>query len=907
MKTQSTFFSAPLVAVIRKTTEQETWAAAVKRHAVEAAAPWKAMTDDALWALMFGHTLPRSWMVWSNGNCPACRQEVPMYTWTMDALNRPWKTGCPHCHEWFPKNDFYAFYRSGLDEHGVFDPGQADRSLLFNAEHPDPKDPLHGYGVDDGHGAVDGDKRRRFIGAYLIYGQWRQAVQAGIQALAQAHVLTGDVVYARKAGILLDRVADLYPTFDYLTEAWTYEKQLATSAGYVTIWHDACEETREMALAYDQVFEALREDREWVAFLSRKAAEFRLPRPKASFADVQANIEDGLLRHPLSHREKIESNPPRTDIALLILEAVLSWHERPEPVLAGIGRMIATHTTVDGVTGEKGLDGYSAYVIQGLAQFLQTFEGLRPGLIKTLLREHPQLHQTWRFHIDTRCLQSYYPSCGDSGWFAGRAARYAGVVFRRPSTTGGLSLDPSLFTFLWNLYEATGDVAFVQTLVQANDDKLDNLPWDLREAQPEILRRNIASIIQGEGAMIRLPSLVKPRWHLAFLRSGHGRHERAVWLDYDSGNRHAHMDGMNLGLFAHGLDLMPDFGYPPVQFGGWDSPRSRWYMMTAAHNSVTVDGQNQKGTQWQPTSDSIAGTLTLWVDVPGLHAVRASGENLYEQTRQYERTVLLVDVSNKDFYVLEIFRVVGGTDHAKFIGSHFGTLQTQGLKLQPDRDYGHETQLRNFFTDPRPAPGWSADWAIEDRYGYRPPGTRLRFRYTDLTAQAQASVCEAWVIAGHFNVLDEAWVPRLMIRRSADTAPLASTFVGLIEAHENQPVIRQARRIPLVSANGEPLPDNHVALEIELGNGQTDLIMARDVENPLGRPAALPADELLRIPSWNACSDGSLVFLRRDAGGRLLKATVGEGRILRHEETALDAGEKKDILSIGLEAISTPA
>ena len=31
---------------------------------------------------------------------------------------------------------------------------------------------------------------------------------------------------------------------------------------------------------------------------------------------------------------------------------------------------------------------------------------------------------------------------------------------------------------------------------------------------------------------------------------------------------------MNLGLFARGLDLMPDLGYPPVQFGGWDSPRA---------------------------------------------------------------------------------------------------------------------------------------------------------------------------------------------------------------------------------------------------------------------------------------------------------------------------------------------
>ena len=57
------------------------------------------------------------------------------------------------------------------------------------------------------------------------------------------------------------------------------------------------------------------------------------------------------------------------------------------------------------------------------------------------------------------------------------------------------------------------------------------------------------------------------------LRSGRGREARAAWLDYDSGGRHGHADALNLGLFAKGLDLLPDFGYPPVQYGGWGAPR----------------------------------------------------------------------------------------------------------------------------------------------------------------------------------------------------------------------------------------------------------------------------------------------------------------------------------------------
>ena len=114
------------------------------------------LSDDELWELMFANGIKRSWMVWSNGHCPACQKPVPMYEWMPDALERPWKMQCPQCRELFPKNDFGQFYRSGLDEQAVFEPARADRSLLFNAEHPDPADPLHRFGVDDGEGYVEG-------------------------------------------------------------------------------------------------------------------------------------------------------------------------------------------------------------------------------------------------------------------------------------------------------------------------------------------------------------------------------------------------------------------------------------------------------------------------------------------------------------------------------------------------------------------------------------------------------------------------------------------------------------------------------------------------------------------------------------------------------------------------------
>ena len=211
-------------------------------------------------------------------------------------------------------------------------------ALLFNAEHPDPADPLHLFAVDDGDGYVDGDKRWRFIGAYLIYGQWKQAVVGGIQALSAAYVVTGQARYAHKAGVLLDRVADLYPNFDFRREGVMYEGP--AHAGYVSTWHDACEEARELVLAYDRVFPAVSQDTELAAFLAEMSAQFGLENPKATPADLCRNIEERIGLDTLQNAGKITSNYPRQEITLALIRTVLQWPGNRAEVLAAIDEAI---------------------------------------------------------------------------------------------------------------------------------------------------------------------------------------------------------------------------------------------------------------------------------------------------------------------------------------------------------------------------------------------------------------------------------------------------------------------------------------------------------------------------------------------------------------------------------------
>lgn len=850
-KDTSTFFPSRLVEAAGRNVEQYPWAAEMRAGIVANAQPWLDLSDDDLWALMFGATITRSWMVWSNGHCPSCEQGVPMYNWRMDALRRPWKVWCPHCSEAFPKNDFGAFYRSGLDEHGVFDPGRADRSLLFNAEHPDPDDPLHQFGVDDGEGFVQGEKRWRFIGAYLIYGQWKQAVLGGIRHLAAAHVVTGDRRYAHKACILLDRVADVYPTFDFKTQALVYES--AGAAGYVSTWHDACEETREMVLAYDQVVEGLADDAELVAFLSAKSRQNGLENPKASLDDIRRNIEDRILRDAITSSHKIMSNYPRTPVALITTHAVLGWPANRAELQPMIDAMLDQATAVDGVTGEKGLAGYSAFTIQALGLFLEQFARIDPTFLATQLGRHPRLAETYRFHIDTRCLGKYYPLSGDTGSFAHPMPEYAGLQLRRDS-----GIEPSMFSFLHRLFRQTGDAAYVQVLYEANDSSSEGLPHDLFCEDAAAVQEDVAAAIAQHGLVPTLGSVNKQQWHIALLRSGHGAHARAAWIDYDSGGGHSHADGLNLGLFAHGLDLMPDFGYPPVQFGGWGSPRATWYTSTAAHNTVLVDGQRHA---------DAAGQTTLWIDAPDLHAIRASAPGLTGGP-QFERTVAQVDVDDRSFYVLDVFRVIGGADHAKFMHSHFGTVQTTGLSLQPAEDFGGGTQMRDFRRDPSPRPGWTVDWTIEDRYGLLDPGRQVRLRYIDLTTGAEAWLCEGWVTQGLYDASVEAWTPRVLTRRRAETGPLQSTFVAVIEPYEGAPSIASVRRLPLTDASGAEYPDACVAVEVTLTDGRRDLFITMDVEDPLGQQ---PSGGLVRQADWGVTFEGDTCWLRRGANNQVAR------------------------------------
>lgn len=872
---KSFFFPAELMQAVRENAEHDPWASDLRTQAIEQAAPWMEMSDDQLWNLMFGATLPRSWMVWSNGVCPACGKPVPMYLWKIDALKHSWKVQCPHCGAFFPTNDFKKFYDSGLDEHGIFDPAKADRSLLYDTAHPDPKDPLHMFGVDDGTGYVRGNDRWRFIPTYLVFGQWQQAVHRGILVLATAYELTGDPIYAHKAAILLNRVADVFPTFDFKAQGVLYET--IHSEGYVSYWCNTAIEVRQMAFAYDAIMPEISSDKQLVDFLAKKSEQYHPSIPIHSSADIAKNIETRIFKDALAHPKKIYSNFPEQFLTEAVIDTVLDWPANREKVFALLDPAIATSTKVDGVTGEKGLSGYSCYAAQQMAEFLAYYARADKTFLPEMIRRHPRLPKMWRFFIDTWCdNQQYYPLIGDCGYFAERIPDYCGVVFHEDNGIGAHALDqsagvlaPSMYSFLWQLYKVTNDPAFAQVIYHHNKDKLGGLPYDLFCTDPQALQQELKSVIDKNGSAIQLGDVNKQLWHLAILRSGKSDNSRAIWLKYDAGGGHGHMDALTLGLFAKGLDLMPDFGYPLVQFGGWESERALWYKSTAAHNTVLINNSDQVANETRPDGNGVPiqwaeGKTTLWADGDGFSAITASAPEVYPKiATRYDRTVALVDISPADFYVLDIFRVAGGHEHDKFFASHFGQIDTS-LATEPANDYSHP-EMRDFQVARNPHPGWSLTWKVEDHYHYLPKGSDVRVRYTDFTHNIDAYTCQAWIVSSLYNGNEQVWVPRVMVQHKGSEG-LSTNYVSLIEPFDGKTgaAIKEASRLDLKQGDHDA-GDSSMALRVNLTDGNRDLVISDDSGTTVVQP-----DE-------QVTTDAKLALIRRDSTGlpRLLSFCNG--------------------------------
>lgn len=503
-KTRSTIYTEEKVANARKNVERYDWARKIRDNAVQDAEKYLAYGEERLWEMVTPQSLPRSYAVnYELGSPITGREFNEKYGyrgWLADPLNEPWKLTDPSSGYKFPTNDFESYYKSGLNEHGIFDPKRADKRFLVNELYPE-KGPR--WGVDDGFGWVDEKGNRwTFIAYYNHWHVWHGGVvDNAIRAFRDAYLYTGDLRYARAGIILLDRVADVYPDMDvsvYREKDGFLNSHGGTGKGKIrgSIWEATA--VPNYLSAYDAFFPAVEESGA-VEFLREKAERLKLKNPKDTAAAIRKNIEDNLVRQifPAVKNAQIRGNFGMHQRALAMAAVVLDepgttekwidWlfqtgklYSSPDWHLTGGNVMTTLVNQVDrDGFGDEPSTEYNSHWLRQMTDVADVLKGYD---------RYPKadLYNNVKFRkmFDTRhplvMADNYTPSIGDS--FKTGNPGIAGTVQEHIKA-----------------FEHYGKPVYAQMAHRLNGNTTEGLHGDIFSADPEKVVRDIERIIGEQG------------------------------------------------------------------------------------------------------------------------------------------------------------------------------------------------------------------------------------------------------------------------------------------------------------------------------------------------------------------------------------------------------------------------
>jgi len=829
-------YSPEEIANARRNVQRYDWAEAELEGVLEACRPFMARSDEEIWKLVPGQSIPRGAHANPDLGCPSCGREVyerfGNYPWKI-SLDRPWKLECPSCGEVWPKNDFAAFHESGLGPGGVFYRERADEALLFNTEHPDPDDPRRGLAVDDGMGWFDEEGNRWwFVAYYSHFCIWTELPEAAL-ALGKAYLYTGDSMFAHKGAVLLDRIADVYPEMDLTpySEMGLFNSHGGTGKGRIKgcIWENGVAET--LSRAWDMVRDGIEGDEELVRFLAGKAEAWGIPNDKSSVERIRENVENNLLREFIGscRDRRIRGNEGMTQTAMAAAAAVLDdpeetpkaldWLFEPGTSHEGGGRIPAVligQVDRNGV-GNEASPNYSFIWLRQFRRCAEVLERCRKYRDYDLYRDFPRLRKMSAVPYRLTALDRYTPRIGDTG------------------KTGDPGMAAVELELVVDAFCRFGDAYFAQLAYKLNGDRVEGLHTSVFDPEPEAIQEKVRAVVEKEGPL-ELGSENSNGYGLAMFRSGKGDQRRAAWLYYGRNGGHGHKDRLNFGLYYRGMDVLPELGYPEYANSFWPK-RAGWTKNTISHNTVMVDQRHQE-VDW-------IGRCRLFGTTAGAGVVEVTSPGVYPGTRDYRRTLALVDLSGSESYLVDFFRVDGGEDHVLSFHAGEGEVTTGGIELIPQEKgtyAGEEIEFGTHFDgapDGRyegsgfaylygvsrakaPNSGWWVDWDMVDTWGTRIGAAPVHVRYHALSAADEVAL--AW----GDPPLNKPGNPRRLryVLQRSRGEELRSLFASVVEPYSgDRPLLAEAARIDLGLADDELTA---AAVRVRTKEGRTDLVLSAD-------------------------------------------------------------------------------
>ena len=909
-KTGSTFYTPERIAAARENIQKYDWAKKDKENIVKNADTYLSRAET-IYNLIFGEGLPRAYQTGAKDDpdyalCRYCGVNIAAKygagngggAFNINIYNNPWKIQCPDCKRLFPSNDFALLYERGLDEHGYYD---RDRALAANAEavargekdalvnelYPelcDPANPLYNkdprtgdpvdgkkWGVDDGYGYVTGrtysngvEERHNYIAFYCdgFYSNVRYATNY----LSVAYVYTGDIKYGRAGALLIDRVADVYPSFHL--EQWDQNVYPNRSGGdgYGKIVGSISDCNYLSGVGFLEVcdsFFPILSDPQIIRSLSESSSRFNLDNPKTTPELIWKNWEEGIVKEVFKAVQCLELNGNFGMDQQVISTAALVLDRQPESrqMIDWIFRTgeknnkLGTYTggsfvkefidviDRDGM-GNEGATNYNLGWPEAIYQTADILARMYPDDPQYNLYENPKFAKMFTSGIPLMITENHTAQIGDSGL-------PAGIEFE--------DSDEALKAGFKQLKDTIFGNQLAEYLYMRNGRTVESLHYGIYEKDPEKIQKEILERVDDD---ISLGSDMMTGFGFAILRDGakngdkttatHTDSQRDFWIYFGgTTTSHGHLDALNLGVEAYGLNMAPDLGYPEKT--GTDPNRGQWMRQTISHNTVVVNEKAQ-------TARLVAGTPLHFDDSDEVKVMDIDVSEAYAETDIYRRTVVMVNAGSDVSYGVDFFRVKGGDDHiysfhalsdeiyetnglgeiayqtddGTVSGNYVGTYAGRDVEYGSDPSYGYTSgfvypagytwmknvrrasDVENFFVD----------FKIKDFRKVLKDGNGLHLRLTMLNDKALDEVA---LTSGHVpqkpkNAVLPKTLEYVLARRKGKN--LDTLYTAIYEPYRNNRYLADMSVVNVLVKDGaEGANDTAKALKVTRTDGRTDYIV----------------------------------------------------------------------------------
>ncbi|MCL4217468.1 MAG: heparinase II/III family protein, partial [Candidatus Hydrogenedentes bacterium] len=818
LKDQRTLHTDETIALARKNIAEHAAAAAIASNILTVADKWVVWEDAELRQLVSTADVPRAFNVGTAG-CPECGgkiyEEGGTYPWIIDP-RKPFKVECPVDGSVYPGNDYAGYYQSEFKD----------------------ETKLAGEHSDNGWGWVGPDGHRYWFVAYANHWIWRNHTVPAVHNLGRAYVITGDLRYAHKAAVLLDRIAEVYPNMDYHTQSRYGQLQAAHAARYEgktvnNIWETGV--VSILSETYDSVWETIDGDKALQDLCGRSGEAIR--------ANIEANFLEDAIDGYFSG--KVRGNFGMHQRALVYAGLTRQYGEQEkwfdgllnnaESSPSHIGLNYALYNLVyrDGVPFETA-PGYNFSWVHNITDVANML-----ALAGYDVFAIPKLKLLYDGVLDVVNAGQFTPDLGDSGSVYG----------------GKVGMDADVYQ---TAYRAYGDERYLNLLAE-----MDALGEKSFRTYETLFRSAIPPV---EPQAVKQSARVLDGYGMAILNNPADTCSLALYYGYLGG--HGHFDRLHFELFAHGQPLMPDLGYPDFM-NAYVPGIFTWSKNTISHNTVTVDASRQPKNQAGVVNEFVNGEFARVLDI--------AAPGTYPQTSEYRRRVVMVDVDESNSYFVDVFSVADGSEHDYSLHGPPGTFSAASGELSepaPGTLAGEDVPLAEIYDDPG-----LAQAGYEGVYtGYMGSGFQHLFNVQRLTNGALTAEFahekdlaarlriylpnqpeqEVFVADAQVSpVKHKQLVKYIIARRSGEN--LSSRFVSVIEPFGATPLLTGVARLER--------DDEAVVIEIKRP-GAVDYVVALSGGHALGElPADIDTDAAFAVVTLNDGAEHGRVFF---SGGTYL-------------------------------------